>query len=66
MPNSGYTNRRDSPMWLTSLYVEIEKGSNKGLDCVNFYNIPQTPSEFKEETLFFKDERKATNNTQVI
>lgn len=39
MLNSGYINRRDFFMWFIFLYVEIEKGFNKGFDCVNFYNI---------------------------
>ena len=66
MPNSGYANMRVSLKWLTSLCMEVGKGSGKDLHCVNFYSTPQMPSEFKEETFFSEDKRKDTNNTQVI
>lgn len=50
MPNSGYANRKISPMWFTSLYVEIGKGSTKDLCCVN----SEVHHTFKRKLFFFK------------
>ena len=44
--------------------MEIGKGSSKGLYCINFYSIPQTLSEVKEETFFF-NQRKVYEQDKV-